>query len=286
LESGGTVIDLGTLLVDNAQALGTGDVTVNGGVLTADPQPINVLGNYTQNAGGTLQLNIAGPANGQFDVLNVADNAALNGTLRLLNLGYQPQNGDKLRLISTGGVITGRFAQFQNPFALAVGFNTIDLVYARTSVTLEFLTLNTPIAPVVTTTDFSSFAFTPNQLAAANLLDAVQLDPRAANLISFLDTEPFVNLPADLQKISPEGLTAFYEISFSNANIQKLNLEGRLDDIHNGSNGFSSNMKVNGARVNLEDRADADGKSSKAVFGTDPPARTGESLGRVGNWIR
>ena len=79
----------------------------------ADPQPINVLGNYTQNAGGTLQLNIAGPASGQFDVLNVAGNAALNGTLRLLNLGYQPQNGDKLRLITTGGVITGRFAQLQ-----------------------------------------------------------------------------------------------------------------------------------------------------------------------------
>jgi outer membrane autotransporter protein len=209
--------------------------------------------------------NIAGPANGQFDVLNVAGNAALNGTLRLLNLGYKPQNGDKLRLISTGGVITGRFAQFQNPFALAVGFNTIDLVYARTSVTLEFLTLNTPIAPVVTTTDFSSFAFTPNQLAAANLLDAVQLDPRAANLISFLNTEPFANLPADFNKISPEGLTAFYEIGFSNSNIQRLNLEGRLDDIHNGSSGFSSNMKVNGATVNLEDKAGVDGKSSKGV---------------------
>jgi outer membrane autotransporter protein len=93
----------------------------------------------------------------------------------------------------------------------------------------------------------------------------VQLDPKAANLISFLNTEPFADLPADFQKISPEGLTAFYEISFSNANIQKLNLESRLDDIQNGSNGFSSNMKVNGATVNLEDRADADGVSSKAV---------------------
>ena len=53
--------------------------------------------------------------------------------------------------------------------------------------------------------------------------------------------------------MSPDGLTAFYEISFSNANIQRLNLEDRLDDIHHGSNGFSSNMKVNGATVNLED---------------------------------
>ena len=47
---------LGTLLVNNAQALDIGNVTVNGGVLGADPQPINVLGNYTQNAAGTLQL--------------------------------------------------------------------------------------------------------------------------------------------------------------------------------------------------------------------------------------
>ena len=94
--SGGTVINLGVLLVNNAQALGTGDVIVNGGVLGADPQPINVLGNYTQNVGGTLQLNIAGRSSGQFDVLNVAGDAALNGTLRLLNLGYQPQNGDHI----------------------------------------------------------------------------------------------------------------------------------------------------------------------------------------------
>ena len=275
--SGGTVIDLGTLLVNNAQALGTGNVTVNGGVLGADPQPINVLGNYTQNAGGTLQLSIAGRSSGQFDVLNVTGNAALNGTLRLLSLGYQPQSGDKLKLVTTGGVVNGRFAQLQNPFTLAAGFNTIDLVYARQSVTLEFLELSTPVTPVppvppgtpippevVMTTDFSSFALTPNQLAAANLLDAVQLDPRAANLISFLNEEHFANLPADFNKISPEGLTAFYEIGFSNSNIQRLNLEGRLDDIRNGSNGFNSNMKVNGATVNLEDKAVA-GSSKEVV---------------------
>jgi len=64
---------------------------VSGGVLAADPQPINVVGDYNQTAGGTLQLNIAGRAAGQFDVLNVTGNAALNGALRLLNLGYQPE---------------------------------------------------------------------------------------------------------------------------------------------------------------------------------------------------
>jgi outer membrane autotransporter protein len=268
--SGGTVIDLGTLIVDNPQALGTGNVVVNGGVLGADPQPINVLGNYTQNAGGTLQLTVAGRAAGQFDVLNVTGNAALNGTLQLLNLGYQPHTGDQVRLITTGGVVSGRFSQFLNPFTPAAGFNTIDLVYARKSVTLEFLTLLPPVlppvsdvVPVVITTDFSSFALTPNQLASANLLDAVQLDPKAISLISFLNQEPFSALPNNLQKISPEGLSAFFEIGFSNANIQRLNLESRMDDIRNGSNGFNSNMKVNGATVN--DKSGADGKSSKVV---------------------
>jgi hypothetical protein len=115
----------------------------------------------------------------------VGGDAGLNGTLALVNLGYHPQGGDKLKLITTGGLVTSRFATFQNPFTLAVGFNTVDLVYARQSLTLEFLNLTTPVIPlppgvpgtpgapeVIETTDFISFAFTPNESAAANLLGA------------------------------------------------------------------------------------------------------------------
>ncbi len=236
--SGGTVINLGTLVVDNAQALGTGDVTVNGGILRADPQPINVKGNYTQNAGGTLQLKVAGARPGQYDTLNVGGNATLGGTLQLISLGFQPKSGDRLTLVTTGGLVSGSFAQFVDPFA-GPGFDLVGLVYEPRSVLLEFF-------------NYASFALTPNQLASANLLDAVHLDPSAANLISFINNQPFANLPGDFEKISPDGLTAFYEISFSNSNIQRLNLEGRLDDIRNGSNGFNSNMKVNGATVSTE----------------------------------
>src|SRR5271166_1076355 len=62
--SGGTVVNAGTLTVNNAKALGLGDIEVNGGILRADPQPIDVAGNYTQNAGGTLQLQLAGASSG------------------------------------------------------------------------------------------------------------------------------------------------------------------------------------------------------------------------------
>ncbi len=250
--SGGTIIDLGTLLVNNPQALGTGNVIVNGGVLGADPQPINVLGNYTQNAGGTLQLNIAGRAPGQFDVLNVTGNAALNGTLRLLNLGYQPQNGDKLKLVNTGGVVTGRFAKLQNPFTLAAGFNTIDLVYARNSVTLEFLELNSASG---SGNDHGLCLLRVHSQSAGGSEPARRgATGSKSGESDFLPQQgAFCQSASDFNKISPEDLTAFYEISFSNANIQRLNLESRLDDLHHGSNGFSSNMKVNGATVNLED---------------------------------
>ena len=176
-------------------------------------------------------------------------------------------------------MVTGRFSTFQNPFTLAVGFSTVDLVYARQSVTLEFLNRATPL-PSVITTDFSSFAFTPNQAAAASLLDSVQLDPKAAKFISFLNQEPFANLTNDLEKISPDGLTSFYEIGFSNANIQKLTLESRLDDLHSGSTGFSSNMKVNGATVN--DKAGGDGKASKAVV---EPVLQHAPENRWGVWV-
>ena len=189
--------------------------------------------------------------------------------LQLISLGFQPKSGNQLTLVTTGGVISGRFAQFMDPFASGTGIYTRRPDLRPNSVLLEFRTA-------------ASFALTPNQLAAANLLDAVHLDPRAANLISFLNREPFANLPGDFEKISPDGLTAFYEISFSNANIQRLNLEGRLDDLHNGSNGFSSNMKINGASVNLEARGDADGKSSKEV--AEPILQHGPE-NRWGVWV-
>src|SRR5208283_4443948 len=88
--------------------------------------------------------------------------------------------------------------------------------------------------------------------------------PKVAELVSFLSKEPVGNLPGELEQISPADLTAFYEISFSNANIQRLNLEGRLDDLRSGSSGFSSNMKTNGSSLNLEGTATVDGKSSKS----------------------
>jgi fibronectin-binding autotransporter adhesin len=220
--SGGTIINNGTLLVNNSQGLGLGDVVVNAGVLKADPQSINVKGNYTQNAGGILQLGVGGSAAGQYDFLNVTGHPTLGGTLQLISLGgFQPKVGDKLTLVTAGGGISGQFASVLDPFSALV---LTDLVYGQNALLLEF-----------SGTDFAALAQTPNQLAVAKQLDAVAQDPREANLISFLESEQIANLPADFEKISPDSLTAFYEISFSAANVQAANLEERFAEIRNGS---------------------------------------------------
>ena len=228
--SGGTILSHGVLTVGGPQALGTGNMAVNGGILRADPQPINVKGNYTQTAGGTLQLQVAGPNPGQYDTLTVGGNAALGGTLQLISLGFQPKVGNILTLVSTGGVVSGQFAQFLDPFANAPGVDAVELLYQQKSVQLLFLGLG-------------------------------------------LDS----GLTATV-----EGLTALYEISFSNANIQRLNLEDRLDDIRNGSSGFSSNMKVNGANVTRDDKSTVDEKSSKNVV--EPILQPGPE-NRWGVWV-
>jgi hypothetical protein len=230
-----------------------------------------------------LELQVAGANPGQYNNLNVGGNAALGGTLQLLSIGLHPEAGNRLTLVSAGGVVSGRFAQFLNPFTTGPSFNTVELVYGRNSVVLKFPNLTPPVLPVLVTIDFASFALTPNELAAGNLLNPVQLDPRAADMMSFLYNEPVTTLPGDFDKISPEGLTAFYEIGFSNSNIQRLTLEGRLDDIRSGSTGFSSNMKVNGATVNFEDRADADGKSS--AKGVVEPVLQPGPQNRWGVWV-
>jgi fibronectin-binding autotransporter adhesin len=98
--TGGTVLSAGALTVNGPQALGLGNVMLNGGILNADPQPINVKGNYTQNAGATLQFQVAGANPGQYDTLNVGGNAALGGTLQLISLGFKPVAGNILTRLS------------------------------------------------------------------------------------------------------------------------------------------------------------------------------------------
>jgi autotransporter-associated beta strand protein/YVTN family beta-propeller protein len=264
--TGGTLLNAGTLVANGAQALGLGDVVVHGGVLRTDLQSINVKGNFAQNAGGTLQLGLGGNVPGQSDLLNVGDHAALDGTLQLLSLnGFQPKIGDKLNLVLAAGGVSGQFAHVLDPFSPLIA---LDLVYGPNSVVLEFAS------------NFAQFALTPNQLAVASQLDRVAFDPREALLIAFLQNQPVANLGADFAKISPDSLSAMYEVSFSAVNVQAANLENRFSEIRNGSTGFTSTLNLSNSPGTM-----VESKDGKTVIAPGKNVWTPSPENKWGIWV-
>ena len=102
--TGTTTVNAGNLIVDGSIAsaqtvvnpgglLGghgsLGGNLVNSGTVSQinSPGTLTVTGNYTQNAGGTLRIEVAGLAPGQHDLLAVNGHASLGGTLQLISLG-------------------------------------------------------------------------------------------------------------------------------------------------------------------------------------------------------
>jgi fibronectin-binding autotransporter adhesin len=92
---GGTLSGLGSV---------NGDLVNSGGTVNPGNSPgiLTINGNYSQRAGGTLAIEIAGTTAGsQYDRLVVTGAAALSGTLALSFLnGFTPNNSDSFRVIT------------------------------------------------------------------------------------------------------------------------------------------------------------------------------------------
>jgi outer membrane autotransporter protein len=98
--------------VDGRLYLLANTVFLNGGLLTGrgeidasvvnaaelrpgdSPGTLTIFGNYTQTADGVLDIEIGGPAAGQYDRLVINGTASLAGTLNVIILnGYRPDAG-------------------------------------------------------------------------------------------------------------------------------------------------------------------------------------------------
>ncbi|WP_394787466.1 phosphatase PAP2 family protein [Rhodoferax sp.] len=106
--SGGTQIEAGTLEAASATALGKGDVYNTAGTFVGwTGGKLLLAGNYTQLAGGTLQLALGSGEQGRIAVTGVA---ALGGTLKVqFQSGYTPAVGDVLNLLTGAAGRTGSF---------------------------------------------------------------------------------------------------------------------------------------------------------------------------------
>jgi hypothetical protein len=144
VEQGTLALQGGTPTVSNAvqiQAQGvlTGAGTINGNVVNAGQVlpagagavgQITVTNDYTQTAGGSLDLDLQGPQPGtQSDNLEVGHDVQLSGTLKLAALaGF---NGDLFELITNRGndAVDGIFAGLAEETVVSVGGREFQISY-------------------------------------------------------------------------------------------------------------------------------------------------------------
>lgn len=219
----GNVFNNGTLAPGNS----VGTLTING--------------NYVQSSSGTFQLEIASP--GSFDRLLVSGNAALAGTLQVLNLGKNLKYGQQYAFLQAGS-ISGEFdtismpnpSQFRGRFLTNGGTGT--LVVAPTSYTLV--------------------AETPNQQRVAKALDSyIPASNNDRETVSIaLDLQSEDQYPASFDQIAPTFHESVANISIEQAFAQTQILNQRLSSVRLGAAGFQAIGIENEPLVH-----DKDGKS-------------------------
>ena len=277
IASAQTVVNSGALLGGHG-SIGGG--LVNSGIVSPGDSPgtLTVNGDYTQNASGTLRIEIAGLALNQHDLLAVNGHVTLGGTLQLLGVGgFKLQVGDQVTFLTANGGVSGTFGTVQNQFA--------------TGTVVKAQIVNLPDAVLLEGTQgsFVQGACTPNTVAVAQALDSIAGDPRASTLITFLNEQPLNELCGDFALISPEALASIFNIGVSLANVQTANLKRRMEDIRAGSNGFSSaGFSLNGSAPNviggLAGVTGPEGKSGPSVMAPTPENRWGVWVTGIGEF--
>ena len=238
----GTTLTAGTLQAGNVKALGSGNFTMTGGTLmsTGGPLAVDIGAGNILFSGGTYVANVGGTSPGVLhDQLRTTGSASITGgKLALVRQnGYTLAPGDKVTLLAAtagvaGGTANGTAVPGSNVTGLAAFSNTALLVPTvnlyPTSVVLE--AMQGSFASLI-----STLALTPNQSAVAAALDSLtKLTGGHTGIfkeLTFLDTQSLATLKANLDKISPEEVTAIFSLSNALANVQSANIQQRLADI-------------------------------------------------------
>jgi fibronectin-binding autotransporter adhesin len=289
--TGQTTVDDGSLIVDGSIAstqvlvnsrglLGgrglIGANVVNSGIISpGNPTgTLTISGNYTQTSNGTLRIQVAGTAPGQFGLLAISGHATLGGNLQIVPInGFQLAVGNKLTFLTATGGVSGNFSTIENPFPSGTSV-LAQLVLLPNAVEIEatqgsFVSILQSLGPVVT----------PNELAVARALDSARGDPREAALFAFLNSQPIANLPHDLSLIAPTQISSI-NAGVSVGKVQTSNIGQRMLNIHGGSTGFSSSgFTLNGEAPTLGNglagETGAEGKSGPSVLAPIPENRWG-----------
>jgi len=210
----------------------TNNATVQPGLSSSG---LTIQGNYTQNSGGTLSVQVASSAS--YSRLTIGGAANLAGGLFINVTGNAASlAGKEFTIITAAGGVNGKFDTTTGTIL------KIGVIYQVNDVLLEFQQ-----GLISKVTGFH--AFTANEQAAGYALDSSVSNPKASKLISYVDALPISALPEALNLFAPEELAAMFDISMGAADVQAANIESRFEEIRNGVGDFSSaGLSINDSR--------------------------------------
>ena len=135
-----------------------------------------------------MRIEVAGASPGQYDVLAVNGRASLGGRLQLIRVGGSVLRvGDRIAFLTAGGGVSGTFANVENDFLATNSIVVFDVVYLPNAVVFEGIQGSFA--------EFASiFCGTPNSVAVGEALDSAVGDPRASELIGFLNNQTLTDL--------------------------------------------------------------------------------------------
>ncbi|HWL52016.1 MAG TPA: autotransporter domain-containing protein [Chthoniobacteraceae bacterium] len=206
-----------------------GGNVLNQGVVSPGNSPGTIVidGDYTQPLGGSYLVEI--DAHQAHDQLLVGGTAYLGGDLVVTkDAGYRLYRNDRFNILQAGS----RDGQFDHLFhnfgdtMLAFGVDyKPDAVWV-----------------VVNQRKFADLkGLTHNQRQVAKGLDHAASRNQLDRVFDTLNYTHVSNVPGLLSELSPEQLSSIFSISVATSQIQNVNIERRLDDVRNGSSGFSAN---------------------------------------------
>jgi outer membrane autotransporter protein len=209
---------------------------VSPGDFQGDPEVFVVGKNFHNLVDGTVVTEVGSLTEGNGSDLLFVDRQVVidGGTIVVPRLdNFSPLPGQRVTVIDT---ILGRTGTFDTliPVNWPGLIQPIDLYDDPFTVDIGFVLSNT----------FESQGLTRNQMAVGAALDNAVLDQCVPQVISFVGNEPLVNLPYEYDLIAPEELASIYEMGFTQANMQGVNLMQRMDDIRAGSTGFCSSVAM------------------------------------------
>ena len=247
--TGGTLINSGTLEIDNASGSGTGTQTVyvasggalrgtgtiggdvqvmSGGALAAGtattPGTLSIGGNLALASGSSTAMRIYSPTS--YDKIAVTGTAALNGTLTLSYNGFVPSAGQTFQIVTATGGVTGTFSSVVNLLQNALTYNLSDVTLGVATVT-------------ATQTSFVPFGTNSTQTSVGRTLDSAAGDARATTLINYLNSIPGTSLAAAMQQIAPMQQTTVPPIVVQSAQSHFNTLNQRMSSVRSGSTGLA-----------------------------------------------